>query len=83
MSDRYYFNEQKRGLPLSTSYRASEEELRGVCGGKCKYYVGGLDMLGGEALESVVADKKGVGPSEWSAITSFGDTDDMCETCKK
>lgn len=83
MSDYYYFNEQKRGLPWSTSYRASEEELSGVCGEKCKDIVGGLDVLGGEALESVVADKKGVGPSEWSAVLSFGDTDDMCETCKE
>ncbi len=44
--------------------------------------MGGLHVLDGEALDAIVNDPKGVGPDEWSRILSWGDTDDMCETCK-
>ena len=82
MSDAYYYNKQKRGIPTGAAFRESEETTLEVCQDHCFNLVGGLDVLDGQALTAVINDPHGVGPSEWSAILSFGDTDDMCESCK-
>ena len=82
MSDTYRFNKQKRGIPRGAAFRESQKQTLEICNERCQGLGGGLVMLDGMALTAVVNDPHGVGPSEWSAVLSFGDTDDMCETCK-
>ena len=80
--DVYRFNTQKRHVPFEVAWRESEKETMGVCQGFCRHKVGGLNMLDGEALTAISRLSDGVGPQEWSAIQSYGDTDDMCKGCK-
>lgn len=81
-SDLYYFNKQKRGIPWGGVWRESEKRMLEFCEDRCMHTVGRMHVLDGGALDAIVDDKKGVGPSEWSRILSWRDTDDMCETCK-
>ncbi|KAL6717033.1 hypothetical protein ACLMJK_004947 [Lecanora helva] len=80
--DSYRFNNQKRGLPHGATWRMAEIETLGVCDAFCRQKVSGLIVLDGEALTAVANEPRGVGPSAWSAILSFGETDDMCMSCR-
>lgn len=81
-SDYYYFNKQKRGIPIGGVWREGAERTLEICEDRCMHDVGRLHVLDGEALDAIVDDPKGVGPGEWSRMLSWGDTDDMCETCE-
>ena len=79
MSDYYYFDKQKRGLPGSATYKLGVEETLDYCDDICRDEIG-LEVLRGEALKNAT-DPMTVGSVGNSAVLCFPDTDDMCEVC--
>lgn len=83
--DHYYFNDQKRSLPtLGPGILNTTPE---ACEGYCKDHVQGMvaarepDAPDGEFFRIWYGQKGQLHRIE-SSITTFNDTDDMCDTCK-